>query len=52
MSQGIIRGEQQVEGIEKVLGAAAWTYVASAVSSVGSFLYFAYVVYSMVRRNG
>jgi hypothetical protein len=34
-----------------VLGAAAWTYVAGAVSSVGSFLYVAYIVYSMVRRN-
>lgn len=45
------RGEQQVEGVEKVLGAAAWTYVAGAVSSVGSFLYVAYIVYSMVRRN-
>lgn len=43
MSQGIIRGEQQVEGIEKVLGAAAWTYVAGAVSSVRSFFYFAYM---------
>jgi Zn-dependent membrane protease YugP len=52
VSQGIIYGEQQVEGIEKVLGAAAWTYVAGAVSAVGSFLYVAYIVYSMVRRNG
>ena len=51
VSQGIIRGEQQVEGIEKVLGAAAWTYVAGAVSSLGSFLYVAYIVYSMIRRN-
>jgi Zn-dependent membrane protease YugP len=51
VSQGIIRGEQQVEGIKKVLGAAAWTYVAGAVSSLGSFLYVAYIVYSMVRRN-
>jgi uncharacterized protein len=42
VNQGIIRGDR--------LGAAAWTYVAG-VSSVGSFLYFAYVVYSMVRRN-
>src|SRR5262245_1385069 len=52
VSQGIIRGEQQVEGIEKVLGATAWTYVAGAVSSVGSFFYFAYIVYSMVRQIG
>ena len=51
LSQGIIHGEPQVEGIEKVLGAAAWTYVAGAVSSLGSFLYVAYIVYSMVRRN-
>ena len=51
VSQGIILSEHQVEGIEKVLGAAAWTYVAGAVSSVGSFLYVAYIVYSMVRRN-
>jgi Putative neutral zinc metallopeptidase len=33
VSQGIIRGEQQVE------------------SSLGSFLYVAYIVYSMIRRN-
>ncbi len=51
VSQGIIHGESQVDGIGKVLGAAAWTYVAGAVSSLGSFLYVAYIAYSMVRRN-
>lgn len=36
---GILRG-QEVKGARDVLGAAAWTYVAAAVSSVLTLLYF------------
>ena len=32
ISHGIIRGDQQIAGVQKVLRAAAWTYVAAAVS--------------------
>ena len=51
LRQGIVQGEQQVQGIEAVLGAAAWTYVAGAVSSLGSLFYVIYIVYSMVHRR-
>jgi hypothetical protein len=47
VSQGIVYGEEEVAGIKKVLGAAAWTYVAGAVSAIGSLFY---VVYMLFRR--
>ena len=31
--------KENIEGLDKVLGAAAWTYVAGAVSAIGSLLY-------------
>jgi uncharacterized protein len=31
-------------GVEKVLGAAAWTYVAAAVSIVGMGLFYVFIV--------
>ena len=38
---GVIRNREELEGAEKVLGAAAWTYVAAAVSALGAFaMYF------------
>src|SRR5262245_4833922 len=37
---GIIRGEEQITGVQKVLGAAAWTYVAAAVSAIGIWLFY------------
>ena len=39
LEAGIV-GEKEVEGIEKVLGAAALTYVAAFVSSLLTLLYF------------
>ena len=39
VSHGIIQGDEQIAGVEKVLGAAAWTYVAAAVSAVGVWMY-------------
>ena len=41
---GIIRGDEQIAGVEKVLGAAAWTYVAAAVSAIGVWLFYLFVL--------
>ena len=51
ISHGIIRGEEQITGVEKVLGAAAWTYVAAAVSAIGSWLFYVFVLLSQVRSG-
>jgi len=48
---GIIRGDEQIAGVRKVLGAAAWTYVAAAVSAVGSWLFYAFIILSQVRSR-
>ena len=39
VAQGIIQRDENIEGLNAVLGAAAWTYVAGAVSALGSLLY-------------
>jgi len=49
ISHGIIRGDEQITGVEKVLGAAAWTYVAAAVSAIGSWLFFIFIMFSQAR---
>src|SRR5262245_36157988 len=46
LSNGIIRGQAQIEGVHKVLGAAAWTYVAAAVSAVGIWLFYVFVLFA------
>ncbi len=51
VSQGIIHGEEQVSGIKKVLKSAAWTYVAGAVSAIGTLLYFAVILLTRFRRQ-
>lgn len=38
-SQGVLIGDE-MQGVNKVLNAAAWTYVAAAVAAVGQLLYF------------
>ena len=43
VSQGII-GWDQIEGVDKVLDAAAWTYVAAAVSAVGVWLFYVFML--------
>ena len=45
VSQGIIRGDEQIAGVQKVLGAAAWTYVAAAVSAIGVWLFYLFVLF-------
>jgi Zn-dependent membrane protease YugP len=49
VSQGIIRGNEQIAGVQKVLGAAAWTYVAAAVSAIGVWLFYFFVVFFRAR---
>lgn len=51
VSQHIVEGEEQITGIKKVLTAAAWTYVASAVSAIGTLLYFAVILLSRFRQH-
>jgi Zn-dependent membrane protease YugP len=50
-SQNVVRGEDQKTGIAKVLNSAAWTYVAGAVSAIGTLLYVALVTLTRVRRG-
>jgi len=49
VTQGIIRGDEQITGVEKVLGAAAWTYVAAAVAALGSWLFYVVLLASQAR---
>lgn len=40
---GMVMGQER-EGVEKVLGAAAWTYVAGAVQAVTTLLYYGFLL--------
>lgn len=51
LSEGILKSEEESEGVNKVLNAAAWTYVAAAVSSVGNLLYYVFLLSGSRRRN-
>ncbi|MFO1089753.1 MAG: zinc metallopeptidase [Hyphomicrobiales bacterium] len=51
VKQGIVRGEDQVDGVRKVLSAAAWTYVAAAMSAIGSWLFYVILIMSNSRRT-
>ena len=44
VSHGIVEGEDQIEGVDHVLDAAAWTYVAAAVSAIGVWLFYVFVL--------
>ncbi|MHA1518520.1 MAG: zinc metallopeptidase [Alphaproteobacteria bacterium] len=48
VGHGII-GPDQREGVDKVLDAAAWTYVAAAVSAVGVWLFYVFMLLSRGR---
>jgi Zn-dependent membrane protease YugP len=48
-SSGVIVGDE-MEGVNKVLDAAALTYVAAAVSSIGQFLYYVMILGGDRRR--
>jgi uncharacterized protein len=49
VSRHIIQGDAQIAGVREVLSAAAWTYVAAAVSALGSWLFYVFVLLSQVR---
>jgi uncharacterized protein len=49
VSRHIIQGDAQIAGVREVLSAAAWTYVAAAVSALGSWLFYIFVLLSQVR---
>jgi Zn-dependent membrane protease YugP len=44
VSHGIIEGDSQIDGVDHVLDAAAWTYVAAAVSAIGVWLFYVFVL--------
>ena len=50
LSQSIVEGSEQISGIKKVLKSAAWTYLAGAVSAMGTLLYVIVVLFSRFRR--
>lgn len=43
VTYGII-GQDEIIGVDKVLDAAAWTYIAAAVSAVGVWLFYVFVL--------
>jgi uncharacterized protein len=49
VSNSILIGDE-IDGVNKVLGAAAWTYVAAAVSAIGTLIYYVLLL-SGGRRN-
>ena len=50
VSSGVLIGDE-IEGVNKVLNAAAWTYVAAAVSAIGTLLYYVMLLSGGGRRN-
>jgi uncharacterized protein len=51
LAHNIVVREENIDGLKKVLGAAAWTYVAGAVSALGTLLYFAALLLGSRRRQ-
>jgi Zn-dependent membrane protease YugP len=45
VSHGIVGSRDEIAGVDKVLDAAAWTYVAAAVSAVGVWLFYVFVLF-------
>lgn len=43
VSSGVLIGDE-IEGVNKVLDAAAWTYVAAAVAAIGQLLYYVMIL--------
>ena len=49
VSHDIITGDEQIAGVRHVLEAAAWTYVAAAVSAIGTWLFYVVLLLSQAR---
>jgi len=52
VSHDIISGDEQIFGVQHVLRAAAWTYVAAAVSAIGTWLFYVVLLLSQARSVG
>jgi Zn-dependent membrane protease YugP len=52
VSHSIIGGDEQIAGVQHVLRAAAWTYVAAAVSAIGTWLFYVALLLSQARSVG
>lgn len=50
-NSGIISGEQEIAGVNNVLNAAAWTYVAGLAAAILQLMYFASMVGGMRSRD-
>lgn len=50
MTNGILMGDE-IQGVNKVLNAAALTYVAAAVASIGQLLYYVFLLSGSNRRR-
>lgn len=50
-SQGVLIGRDEAQGVDKVLDAAALTYVAAAVAAVGQLLYYVFILMGSGRRR-
>jgi Zn-dependent membrane protease YugP len=48
---GLIAGEDEMRGVNSVLNAAAWTYVAALVAAVLQLLYYVSLVTGMGGRR-
>ncbi|MEM8644334.1 MAG: zinc metallopeptidase, partial [Pseudomonadota bacterium] len=44
VTHDIIDGDRQIDGVDHVLDAAAWTYVAAAVSAIGVWLFYVFIL--------
>jgi Zn-dependent membrane protease YugP len=49
-SSGVLAA-QELQGVDKVLDAAAWTYVAAAIAAVGQLIYYVLLLTGGSRRN-
>ncbi len=49
-TQGLLIGNDEATGVDKVLDAAALTYVAAAVAAVGQLLYYVFILMGSRRR--
>ena len=43
MKEGVLFGDE-MQGVNKVLDSAAWTYVAAAISAIGTLLYYVFLL--------
>ena len=50
-SAGIITSMEEQRGVDHVLNAAAWTYVAGLLTAIMQLLYYASLVFGMGRRR-